>query len=55
MIKNILVIEDNPDIAHLVTVNLCSKQMHVDHASDGEVGLKMALTGRYHLLILDLM
>ena len=55
MIKTILVIEDNPDIAHLVTVNLCSKQMHVDHASDGEVGLKMALTGRYHLLILDLM
>jgi DNA-binding response OmpR family regulator len=55
MTKNILVIEDNADIARLVIVNLRSKQMHVDHASDGVVGLEMALTGQYHLLILDLM
>jgi len=55
MAKNILVIEDNTDIAHLVMVNLRSKQMHVEHASDGTVGLDMALTGQYHLMILDLM
>jgi len=55
MAKNILVIEDNADIAHLVMVNLRSKQMHVEHASDGTVGLDMALTGQYHLMILDLM
>lgn len=55
MTKNILVIEDNADIAHLVMVNLRSKQMHVDHAADGESGLEMALTGRYQLVILDLM
>lgn len=55
MAKNILVIEDNEDIAHLVTVNLLSKQMQVDHAADGATGLDMALTGKYHLLILDLM
>jgi DNA-binding response OmpR family regulator len=55
MAKNILVIEDNTDIAHLVIVNLHSKQMHVDHAAEGMVGLDMALTGKYHLVILDLM
>ncbi|MEN8107022.1 MAG: response regulator transcription factor [Pseudomonadota bacterium] len=55
MTKNILVIEDNADIARLVMVNLRSKQMHVDHAADGSAGLDMALTGKYQLLILDLM
>jgi DNA-binding response OmpR family regulator len=55
MTKNILVIEDNEDIARLVMVNLVSKQMSVDHAADGGVGLGMALTDKYDLLILDLM
>ena len=55
MTKNILVIEDNADIARLVMVNLRGKQMHVDHAADGTAGLDMALTGQYHLVILDLM
>jgi DNA-binding response OmpR family regulator len=55
MTKNILVIEDNTDIARLVMVNLRSKQLHVDHAADGSTGLDMALTGHYQLVILDLM
>lgn len=55
MANNILVIEDNADIAHLVMVNLRSKQLHVDHAADGTTGLEMAQTRQYHLLILDLM
>jgi DNA-binding response OmpR family regulator len=55
MAKNILVIEDNADIARLVMVNLRGKQMHVDHAADGAAGLDMALTGQYQLVILDLM
>ncbi|MFW5450012.1 MAG: response regulator transcription factor [Methylophagaceae bacterium] len=55
MQKNILVIEDNVDIANLVMVNLRSKHMQVEHASDGDVGLKMALSGEYQLVILDLM
>ncbi len=55
MANNILVIEDNADIAHLVKVNLRSKQMQVDHAIDGATGLERALTGDYQLLILDLM
>ena len=34
--KKILVIEDNPDIATLVMVNLRGKNMQVDHAADGD-------------------
>jgi DNA-binding response OmpR family regulator len=55
MAKNILVIEDNADIARLVMVNLRGQQMQVDHAADGTTGLDMALTGQYQLVILDLM
>jgi len=55
MTKRILIIEDNVDIARLAMVNLGSKQMHVDHAADGTVGLKMAQMGDYDLVILDLM
>jgi DNA-binding response OmpR family regulator len=55
MTKKILIIEDNVDIARLAMVNLQSKQMQVDHAADGGTGLKMALTGDYDLVILDLM
>ena len=55
MTKNILIIEDNPDIANLIAVNLRGKNMRVDHAADGLSGLDMALSGRYQLVILDLM
>ena len=47
MPKNILVIEDNTDIANLVMVNLRGKHMRVDHEADGKTGLEKALTGDY--------
>ena len=53
--KKILVIEDNPDIANLVMVNLRGKNMQADHAADGKSGLEKALSGNYQLVILDLM
>jgi DNA-binding response OmpR family regulator len=55
MLKHILVIEDNVDIANLIKVNLRSKNMQVDHAADGQSGLDMALSRSYQLVILDLM
>jgi DNA-binding response OmpR family regulator len=55
MQKNVLVIEDNPDITNLVMINLRGKHMQVDHAADGEAGLRKALTGDYQLVVLDLM
>jgi hypothetical protein len=39
MQKNVLVIEDNPDIANLVMINLRGKQLQVDHAADGDIGM----------------
>jgi DNA-binding response OmpR family regulator len=53
--KNILIVEDNPDIANLVMINLRGNHLKVDLAADGEQGLKKALSGKYHLVILDLM
>ncbi len=55
MAKQILVIEDNADIARLLLVNLRGKQLAVEHAPDGRAGLDRARTGRYDLVILDLM
>ncbi|MEA1889084.1 MAG: response regulator [Pseudomonadota bacterium] len=55
MSKNILIIEDNADIAHLLSVNLRGKHMQLDHAADGNEGLQRALTDRYQLVILDIM
>jgi len=53
--KSILIIEDNHDIATLISVNLSGKHRQIDHADDGEVGLDKALNGHYDLVILDLM
>lgn len=55
MNKNILLIEDNIDIANLIMVNLRSKHLQVEHADEGKSGLAMALKGDYQLVILDLM
>lgn len=55
MSKKVLIVEDNADIANLIRVNLLSKNMQVDVASDGQLGLKCALDKRYQLIILDLM
>jgi len=53
--KNILVIEDNPDIAHLVGMHLRDRNMQVDIETEGKSGLEQALQKNYDLLVLDLM
>jgi two-component system OmpR family response regulator len=55
MSKNILVIEDNPDIAHLVSMHLSDRNMHVDIEAEGGHGLEQALLKNYDLIVLDLM
>ena len=55
MSQRILVIEDNEDLAHLLEINLKDLFYEVDLAHDGVAGLKMAETGTYNLVILDLM
>jgi len=55
MSHHILVIEDNPDIAHLVELHLQDLSYTVDLAADGRSGLARARSGDYDLAILDLM
>jgi DNA-binding response OmpR family regulator len=55
MSNKILFVEDNRDIAKLVMINLRDKHLQVEHVADGRIGLDMALSGEYQLVILDLM
>lgn len=52
---NILVIEDEPDIADFVRRGLLLKGYDVDVAPDGEQGLELAHASPPHAVILDLM
>jgi DNA-binding response OmpR family regulator len=51
----ILVVEDNKDLANVLKMHLEDLSMEVDLAYDGSVGLTKAETGKYDLIILDLM
>ncbi len=51
----ILVIEDDPDIAELLTIHLPDLGYAVDHAADGPTGLERVRSGAYALVVLDLM
>jgi DNA-binding response OmpR family regulator len=55
MLKKILVIEDDRDIANLVQLHLRDLGCEAELAHDGAVGLEKALSGRFDLIILDLM
>ncbi len=55
MSRNVLVIEDNLDIAHLLELHLLDLHCEVQHALDGTTGLQLALTKSFDLIILDLM
>ena len=53
--KRILVVEDDPDISHLLDINLRDNAFEVDVANNGPQGLELALTEDYQLIVLDLM
>ncbi|MGD8926785.1 MAG: response regulator transcription factor [Thioalkalispiraceae bacterium] len=55
MQKQILIIEDNQDIANLVSLHLRDSGFAVDLAMDGQTGLDRALSQKYNLILLDLM
>ena len=52
--RNILVIEDEPDIANLIALHLRDNHFEVRIASDGSVGLSLATNEQWDLVILDL-
>ena len=55
MPRTVLVVEDDADIAGLLTLHLQDIDCTVHHAGNGDDGLDMALSNRYDLLLLDLM
>jgi DNA-binding response OmpR family regulator len=55
MLRNVLVIEDDRDIADLVKIHVEGLQCRVKLAHDGAKGLAEAERGSFHLIILDLM
>ena len=55
MPTNVLVIEDDKDIASLVSLHLKDLGFSCDVTDDGKQGLKKELTGKFDLIVLDLM
>ncbi len=53
--KRILVVEDDPDISHLLEINLKDIAFHVDVVNNGVDGLNRASNHDYQLIVLDLM
>ena len=51
---NILIVDDDAEIAHYIKTEL-SDWYRFDHARNGKEGLKMLLTGKYDLVINDVM
>lgn len=50
----ILLIEDNPTIANQVLEFLSGHRWHVDYAHNGELGIELALTQIFDVILLDL-
>lgn len=55
VVKRILVVEDNPDVADLVALHLEDAGYNVDTTGQGRVGLEQAMRGEHDLVVLDLM
>lgn len=53
--KKILVVEDERNIAQVLAYNLKKEGYAVDTAGDGEEGLRLAMSGDYDLILLDIM
>ena len=55
MTRRVLVIEDDPDIGRLITLQLAELDCEARLVADGVSGLAEAQEGRYDLVVLDLM
>ncbi len=53
--KNILVVDDEKEIADLIEIHLMSQDYNVTKANDGEKCLKLLEENKYDLILLDLM
>ena len=53
--KNILIVEDEKNIAKVLQYNIKKEGYDCDVAYDGEEGLEKALSGKFDLILLDIM
>lgn len=53
--KNILIVEDEKNIAKVLQYNIKKEGYDCDVAHDGEEGLEKALSGKFDLILLDIM
>jgi len=53
--KNILIVDDEPDIVELISYNLKKEGFHLSTALDGEEALQKVRAGHLDLILLDLM
>ena len=51
----ILIVEDDPDLANLLQINLGDLGYETEVAADGQAGVDKALTGEHSMVILDIM
>ena len=55
MSDSVLIVEDEQDIADLISVNLSELSLDVEHCLIGEQALELALKNNYALVLLDVM
>ncbi|MBI9102750.1 MAG: response regulator transcription factor [Spirochaetales bacterium] len=53
--EKVLIVEDDLEIASIISMNIKDLGLETEHASDGRVGLNMAFSGKFSLVILDIM
>jgi len=53
--RDVLIIEDDKDIAALISIHLCDLGCRIKHCVDGKTGFEMASSGIFDLVILDIM
>lgn len=54
-LERILIVEDEEKLARFIELELCHEGYGVDKAFDGRTGLDMAESGKYDLVLLDVM
>lgn len=55
MAERILIVEDEEKLARMVELELQYEGYEVEKAADGRAGLELAQSGRFHLVLLDIM
>lgn len=53
--KCILVVEDDPDIAEMLAINLLDEGFRVEHVADGDTASERMTQGNFDMLLLDIM